>query len=92
MTTGPASIQQLIDRYSAAGDLGGGLVPQLTNALKQAQHQWDGGKPDQAVKHLQDFLKHLDNKGQSGNIKDDAKAVLTADINAVIAQWQGTGK
>lgn len=92
VTTGPASIQQLIDRYSAAGDLGGGLVPQLTNALKQAQHQWDGGKPDQAVKHLQDFLKHLDNKGQSGNVKDDAKAVLTADVNAVIAQWQGAGK
>lgn len=88
VTTDPGSIQNLMARYTAAGDLGGPLVPQLTNALKQAQHQRDGGKTDQAVKHLRDFVKHLNNDALGGHVKDSVKAALNADAEFLIRAWR----
>ncbi|KHF32604.1 hypothetical protein CM49_05184 [Paenibacillus sp. P1XP2] len=88
VTTDPGSIQNLMARYTAAGDLGGPLVPQLTNALKQAQHQRDNGKSDQAVKHLRDFVKHLNNDALGGHVKDSVKAALNADAEFLIRAWR----
>ncbi|MDR9852356.1 carbohydrate-binding protein [Paenibacillus sp. VCA1] len=88
VTASLASIQNLMARYAAAGDLGGPLVPQLTNALKQAQHQRDGGKTDQAVKQLQNFVKHLNNEAMSDHVKDSVKAVLNKDADYLIRAWQ----
>ncbi len=86
--TSLGSMQHLIARFTAAGDLGGPLVPQLSNALKQAEHQWNNGKSDQAVKHLQDFVKHLNNQAMGGHVKDRIKAVLNADADFLIQEWQ----
>ncbi|QHW33871.1 carbohydrate-binding protein [Paenibacillus rhizovicinus] len=82
------SMQQLLDRYKRAGQLRGPLVPQLNNDLAQAQHQLDGGKKPQAVKALQDFVKHLNNQALSGSVDKQAKAVLNTDAAAVIKSLQ----
>lgn len=92
VTTSLDSIQKLLTRFADTGELKGPLIPQLTNAVDQAQHQLDGGKQDHAVKHLQDFTKHLNNKAMSGNVKDSAKAVLNTDADSLIADWQDGAK
>jgi hypothetical protein len=82
-------MRHLIDRYVKVGDLGGPLVEQLTNNLNQAQHQLDIGRPGQAAKHMEDFIKHLNNDALDNNVKDYVKAILKADADALIKQWSG---
>ncbi|MEC0240984.1 carbohydrate-binding protein [Paenibacillus dokdonensis] len=88
VSTSLGSLEKLTARFSDSGELKGPLIPQLTNALDQAQHQLDGGKQDQAVKHLQNFIKHLNNKAMAGNVQDSAKAVLNTDADFLIRAWQ----
>ncbi|MBO7748477.1 carbohydrate-binding protein [Paenibacillus sp. MWE-103] len=87
VVTSVDAMKRLVARFQASGDLRGPLVPQLGNALDQAQHQLDGGKPKQAVKHLQDFLKHLNNPAMGKNVSEGAKAALGADAQLLIEQW-----
>ncbi|QHT62375.1 carbohydrate-binding protein [Paenibacillus lycopersici] len=82
------SMQRLVERYQQTGQLKGALVPQLTNALSQAQHHLDGGKTKQAAKSVQDFVKHLNNKAHNDLITANAKAVLNGDAAAVIQSLQ----
>lgn len=84
---GIETISQKIDGYEAAGELRHPLVTQLRNSIRQASHHWNGGRPRQAVKSLDDSLYHLDNKARSGDITAEAKASLTRDIKALILQW-----
>jgi hypothetical protein len=89
VTTSIDSMRNLIDRYVKAGDLGGPLVNQLTNNLNQAQHQLDIGRPEQAAKHMEDFIKHLNNDALVNNVKDNVKTILNADAEALIKLWSG---
>ncbi|MEN6315873.1 MAG: carbohydrate binding domain-containing protein, partial [Clostridiaceae bacterium] len=59
------SIASLIDIFDKEGSLKGPLMPQLTNSLSQAEHKLDIKKKDQAIKDLEDFLKHLSNPGMT---------------------------
>jgi len=88
VVTGVESMNRLIERYARSGELGGPLVPQLTNALGQAQHQMDKGHAAQAAKHMQDFKEHLNNPAMGRNVSDAAKAVLKTDAEALIADWE----
>ncbi|MDQ0914475.1 OmpL47-type beta-barrel domain-containing protein [Paenibacillus sp. V4I5] len=83
----PEGLSSLIDRYAKAGELKGPLVNQLRNSLDQALHQLDKGDKDKAVKHMQDFLKHLNNKSMEDNVSETVKSILTADANALIESW-----
>jgi hypothetical protein len=84
VTTSISSIRHLIDRYTAANSLTGPLVDQLANNLNQAQHQMDIGHLDQAVKHEEDFIKHLNNAALESHVSDNSKAALNADAEALI--------
>ena len=88
VTTSVYAMQHLITRFTNSGELSGAIVPQLTNSLKQVQHQLDKGKQDQAVKHMQDFIKHLNNEALSGNVQARAKAILNTDAQFLIDTWQ----
>ena len=81
------SISYLIDLYQKSGDLKGPMVTQLVNSLNQAHHQLEKGSKDKAVKHMQDFLKHLNNTAQQNNLSANAKVILTADANILINDW-----
>lgn len=83
-----ASIRRLIEKYSASGDIKCPLVPQLTNSLDQAEHQYGTGHSDFAVKHMEDFIKHLDNIALQANVTDTAKGILEADAKALIKMWK----
>jgi hypothetical protein len=85
VTTSTDALQLLLTRFTASGDLSVSLQKQLRNSLNQALEQLSKGHKDQAVKHMQEFLKHLDKKGS--DISDHSSQVLTADANAIIAAW-----
>ena len=84
VTTSIQSIIQIIEDYIETGDLKGPLVKQLTNNLKVAQHKLDMGRLHQAAKHIQDFIKHLNNEALAEHVSDAAKEVLNADAEALI--------
>ncbi|MBB6734463.1 sugar-binding protein [Cohnella zeiphila] len=81
VTTSIDSMKHLLARY--AGD----AKQVLTNELDQAHHQMDDGRPEQAAKHIQDFIKHLDNEALAGSIENAGKTVLINDGNALTALW-----
>jgi hypothetical protein len=80
------SLEHLLIRYIQSGDVSGPLVPQLVNSLEQAKHQLDKGDSDKAAKHMEDFVKHLENPSKSSNASETAKAILIADALALIQE------
>ncbi len=84
VTTSINSMMELVSRYKNSGDLSGPIIPQLTNHLKQAQHQLDIGKPNNAAKHLQDFLDALNNKALVNYSSEKAKTVLNVDAHKIV--------
>lgn len=85
--TSVASIGRLMDGYTKTNDLVGPLVPQLTNSLAQAKQFSEDQKVDQAIKHMEDFIKHLNNPSMDSRISDAAKEVLNLDAKALINKW-----
>ncbi len=81
------STSQLLNKFVETGDLSGPLVNQLTNSIKQAQHQLDKGRKDQAVKHMEDFIKHLYNQGMDKNITSDCRDALNRSAESLIESW-----
>lgn len=81
------SIKYLILIYAKDGKLGNPIVAQLTNNLKQAQHQLDKGNYEQATKFMKDFIKHLNNGGLTKFIDHIVKDTLTNDAEDLIKLW-----
>lgn len=86
IATDESSMQELMDRFVATGELAGSLEAQITNKFSQSLDHYSKGHKDQAIKHMQDVLKDLD-KTKPGEISAYAKQVLIADANAIIAAW-----
>lgn len=89
VTTSINSMRSLMNRYVEEGKLIGPLVVQLENSLEQAQHKLETGKTVQAAKHMEDLLKHLNNKALASNVKDNVRTILDADAKALIKTWLG---
>ncbi|ASK62305.1 hypothetical protein CFK37_09110 [Virgibacillus phasianinus] len=88
VTTNIKSIQQLIDQYVDAGEIGHPLAKKLSNRLNQAEHQLVKGHINQAIKKMNDFLKHLNNDAMNKFITDKAKEILNKDADALIKSWE----
>ncbi|WP_129688260.1 family 20 glycosylhydrolase [Gottfriedia acidiceleris] len=84
VTTNTNSMKKLVSRYINSDELNGPIIAQLTNKLDQVEHQLDKGMPDQAAKHLQDFLGALNNKALESYSSENAKAVLNTDALNII--------
>jgi alpha-mannosidase len=85
--TSTASIGKLIDGYTNSKELVGPLVPQLTNSIGQANMFNEDKKVDQALNHMGDFVKLLNNPPMDSRISDSAKEVLNLDAKALISKW-----
>lgn len=80
------SLRRLLAGFVASGELSEpSLVAQLTNSLDQVRHQLDKGRYEQAGKHLEDFLKHLDKKGSE--VAETVVAVLSTDAHALLTLY-----
>lgn len=82
-----ASLEKTIAQLETAATVQHPLAAQLKNSLKQAAHHLERGNAKQAVKHLEDFIKHLDNEAMEKFIEASAKQVLLADANALLQDW-----
>ncbi|HET7579867.1 MAG TPA: bifunctional 2',3'-cyclic-nucleotide 2'-phosphodiesterase/3'-nucleotidase [Bacillales bacterium] len=82
------SLGQQVSDYVQSGDLQHPLAAQLSNKLKQAQHQMDNGHQNQAMKKMQGFLKHLNNKAMAKFITAEAKDTLNSQAQRLIESWQ----
>lgn len=90
VTTDTVWMTGLIQNYESNGELDHPLAAQLTNRLRQAEQFTDNGLYDQGIKHLEDFLKSLDNEALSGRISMQVKRDLASDANALITQWKNS--
>jgi hyaluronate lyase len=66
------------------------MLVQVTKSLKQAQDQFDKEHLPQAIKSLQDFLKHIDNKALKNQISNNAKEELSTKVEQLIEYWTRT--
>jgi hypothetical protein len=78
---------QLAERFAAAGELAGPLVPQIMNSLQQAKHHLENGRPEQAAHHLRSMIQRMNNLPQAGHISEKAKRVLETDALSLIEKW-----
>lgn len=88
VTTSFDSIKQLIEGYEDTKNIDLPLSSQLKNSLDQASHQLKIGDKQQAIKKMNDFLKHLNNEAMSKFISAEEKQVLNEDANALIKIWE----
>jgi GH43 family beta-xylosidase/uncharacterized protein YjdB len=88
VTTSIDSIKQLIEGYEDLKAISHPLSSQLKNSLDQASHQLKIGDKQQAIKKMNDFLKHLNNEAMSKFISVEGKQVLNEDANALIKLWE----
>ncbi|HEU5141126.1 MAG TPA: bifunctional 2',3'-cyclic-nucleotide 2'-phosphodiesterase/3'-nucleotidase [Bacillales bacterium] len=83
-----SSLSEQVANYIEAGNIDHPLAVQLTNKLKQANHQMEKGHKSQAVKKMNGFLKHLNNKAMDKFITAEAKETLNADAQELINSWK----
>jgi hypothetical protein len=86
-STSVDSIRRLMEEYEKSQELAGPLVPQLSNSLTQAEKFFNENKQEQAVTHMEDFLKLLNNPPMSSHISKSAKAELNSHASALIKEW-----
>jgi alpha-glucosidase (family GH31 glycosyl hydrolase) len=87
VTTSITSMRSLIDGYIETGELKQPMITLLINSLNQAQHHLDKGRVCHAIKHMQNFKKHLNNCVLSKCIGKNAKAVLNADVDILLLKF-----
>ncbi|SEA33170.1 Glycosyl hydrolases family 43 [Thalassobacillus cyri] len=76
-------LRQVTEQYVESGDVNGPLVPKLVNSLKQVTHHREKRNENQAVKHLENYLKHLE-KAKSEHVSEEAKAALSKHANLLL--------
>ncbi|MBP1948447.1 FIMAH domain-containing protein [Virgibacillus litoralis] len=82
--TSAGLIQEILDGYHNSEDIAEPVYSQLTNKLEQAKHHLNKDDTSQAVKHLNDLLKLLNNDSMKEFISDDAKDILNSKVENLI--------
>jgi hypothetical protein len=85
--TSLSSLRALIDRYATNGTLNSPLLTQLRNKLDQAEDQLQKDHTKQAVKHMEDFLDHLNKSSMQAYVTPEVKEILTVDATALKNSW-----
>ncbi|GIP35472.1 hypothetical protein J2TS4_46820 [Paenibacillus sp. J2TS4] len=59
----------------------------MTNSLSQAEHFCSKGSLDKAKKHMEDFIRHLNNEPMQEHISPEAKETIEQTINNWFGSW-----
>ncbi|QGH33800.1 family 43 glycosylhydrolase [Gracilibacillus salitolerans] len=78
------SLSPLLQTYVESGELSDPIVDVLNNRLKLAEKHYTDGKTEQAVKAVEDFLKHLKKEENSKHISSIAKEKLEEFAQSII--------
>jgi hypothetical protein len=87
MTISVDALAKRLERYEQSGDLAGPLLAQLIQTLATVEHHLTKGDEDKAAKHMDKFLKHLENPALNEHVTEEAIAVLTVAAEAQIEEW-----
>ncbi|HYP15761.1 MAG TPA: glycosyl hydrolase [Opitutus sp.] len=79
-------VQGFLDRFVQSGAVSGEVVSTLKAKLAQASQHEAKGHTKQAVKHLEDFQKHLAKPANAGSITEAARTELHAYAGLLIAE------
>ncbi|MGN7297842.1 glycosyl hydrolase family 18 protein [Ferdinandcohnia sp. SAFN-114] len=77
--TTTASLIEQITSLEEDGVIKHSLLKQLTNRLIQAEHHYQKGNNEQAIKHIGFFLKHLNKSDAS----EEVKAMLESNVKSI---------
>jgi competence protein ComEC len=80
-------LSRQLNTYIKSGDIEEPMAAQLANSLMQAAGQREKEHLSQAVKHMEDFMKHLENDELNKFISPDAKANLRLYAQSLINSW-----
>lgn len=83
----PAFTQEMIDQFTASGQLRHPLATSLSNLIKQVQHHVERGRMDQAADHLETYLDLLNNRALQRYVDLEAKKVLEDCAYHMIVNW-----
>ncbi|WP_043929679.1 FIMAH domain-containing protein [Bacillus sp. EB01] len=75
------SALKFVERETVYGNITNSVSQQLINSLKTAIHHRDMGRQEEASKHLQDALKHLDNAKETDielDMREQLRHILTS--------------
>jgi len=89
LETNHASIINDLDRLKEASEISQSAYKQLTNKLEQSKQHAEKGKVNQAVKHLHDFRKLLEN-GKESDVPESIKQDLEADSLRLIRKIESS--
>ncbi len=83
----PVIIQTLEFYYKDTEVLSHPLYKQMVEQLKQAKHHYDTDRNTQGIKHMEDFVKHLNNEAMDQFITEEARVILNNDAQSIIENW-----
>ncbi|WP_309119266.1 right-handed parallel beta-helix repeat-containing protein [Paenibacillus sp.] len=86
-----ASLERLrtkLEAYADAGELDRPLLAALRNRTDSAEGHFGKGRYDQAAKHLEDFMKHLERPSQGVSLTPRAETDLRRTAETLIARWR----
>jgi hypothetical protein len=83
-----AALQNGVQKFIESGKLKHPLSNQLQQALRQAEDHEQKGQRIQAIKQVEDFLKHLNKQGNEDNAAPDARQWLVEKGQALIRIWE----
>ncbi|MFC4557964.1 FIMAH domain-containing protein [Virgibacillus kekensis] len=75
----PSSLAAQVKELETTQQIEHSLSQQLVNRLEQAKHHYKKGNTDQAIKHLNDYLKHLENS----DTEEDLKTILENNAESI---------
>ncbi|MCW3844885.1 sugar phosphate isomerase/epimerase [Micromonospora yasonensis] len=81
------AIDQSLGRFQATGDLGQSAYVHLRNAVRQAEHKFTIGKPDQSADEMRGFLSTISLESAAGRISGPAQDALSQQMNALLLSF-----
>ena len=82
------TIDRQLEKFISNNEIHSPLTNQLRNNLQSAVHHEEKGVRNQAIKSLNDVLKHMNNKAHEDKISQGAKENLTAYLDFLFEKWQ----
>ncbi|RKL67027.1 hypothetical protein CR203_10935 [Salipaludibacillus neizhouensis] len=83
------SLRSLIHYYNESDELRSPLLNQLKNRLNRVEIHFENDRMTQAIRHMEDFLKHQNKSPMQGYISESAKEDLEAKVKELLKMWSG---
>jgi hypothetical protein len=81
------AIRESMRRSETSGDLRGPTRERLSAALRQAEHEFEKGRPDRSMRDMRAFLDRLEDGRSGSDTSDGARQALSQQVNALLRSF-----